>query len=76
MRRLFDAVERAYGVDRHIVAAIWGVESNYGTLGGDRPVIRSTATLACVGRRRDFFRDEFLADAGNPRSAATSRPTG
>jgi membrane-bound lytic murein transglycosylase B len=57
----FAAVERAYGVDRHIVAAIWGVESNYGTLGGDRPVIRSTATLACVGRRRDYFRDEFLS---------------
>ena len=57
----FAAVERVYGVDRYIVAAIWGVESNYGTLGGGRPVIRSTATLACVGRRRDFFREEFLS---------------
>ena len=57
----FAAVERAYGVDRSIVAAIWGVESNYGTMGGDRPVLRSTATLACVGRRRDYFRGEFLA---------------
>ncbi len=57
----FAAVERAYGVDRHIIAAIWGVESNYGTMGGDRSVIRSTATLACVGRRRDFFREEFLS---------------
>jgi lytic murein transglycosylase len=57
----FAAAERVYGVDRHIVAAIWGVESNYGTLGGDRPVIRSTATLACVGRRRDYFREEFLS---------------
>ena len=58
---MFDAVERAYGVDRHIVAAIWGLESKYGTTGGDRPVIRSTATLACVGRRRDHFREEFLS---------------
>ena len=58
---VFAAVERAYGVDRHILAAIWGVESNYGTKGGDRSVLRSTATLACVGRRRDFFREEFLA---------------
>ena len=57
----FAAVERTYGVDRHIIAAIWGVESNYSTMGGDRPVIRSTATLACVGRRRDFFREEFLS---------------
>jgi membrane-bound lytic murein transglycosylase B len=58
---VFTAVERAYGVDPAVVAAIWGVESNYGTLGGDRPVLRSTATLACVGRRRDYFREEFLS---------------
>ena len=57
----FDAVEKAYGVDRHIVAAIWGVETKYGTAAGERPVIRSTATLACVGRRQAYFRDEFLA---------------
>ena len=59
--RAFAAVERAYGVDRYILAAIWGVESNYGTKGGDRLVVRSTATLACVGRRRDYFREQFLA---------------
>src|SRR5438105_12585886 len=57
----FAAVARTYGVEPAILAAIWGVESNYGTLGGDRPVIRSTATLACVGRRQAYFRDEFLS---------------
>ena len=60
-KSVFDAVEKAYGVDRRIVAAIWGVESNYGTMGGDRPVLRSTATLACIGRRQAYFRDEFLS---------------
>jgi peptidoglycan lytic transglycosylase B len=60
-RSTFDAVERAYGVDRYTVAAIWGVETNYGTLIGERPVIRSTATLACIGRRQNFFREEFLS---------------
>ena len=30
-RATFDAVEKAYGVDRYIIAAIWGVETNYGT---------------------------------------------
>jgi lytic murein transglycosylase len=60
-RATFDAVEKAYGVDRHFVAAIWGVESSYGTQIGDRPVVRSTATLACIGRRQDFFREEFLS---------------
>ncbi len=58
---IFDKVEKSYGVDRYVITAIWGVESNYGTLGGDRSVLRSTATLACVGRRQAYFRDEFLA---------------
>ena len=60
-KAVFDKVEKQYGVDRYIITAIWGVESNYGTLGGDRPVIRSTATLACVGRRQPYFREEFLS---------------
>ena len=60
-KAVFDKVEKQYGVDRYIITAIWGVESNYGTLGGDRPVLRSTATLSCIGRRQAYFRDEFLS---------------
>jgi lytic murein transglycosylase len=60
-KAVFDKVEKQYGVDRYIITAIWGVESNYGTLGGDRPVLRSTATLACIGRRQNYFKDEFLS---------------
>ena len=56
----FDAAEKAYGVDRYIIAAIWGIESNYSTQMGDRNVVQSTATLACVGRRQAYFKDEFL----------------
>src|SRR6266849_5175533 len=57
----FDAAEKAYGVDRFAIAAIWGIESNYSTQMGDRKVLQSTATLACVGRRQKYFRDEFLS---------------
>src|SRR3569832_224443 len=57
----FDATEKAYGVDRYIIAAIWGIESNYSTQMGDRSVLQSTATLACIGRRQKYFRDEFLS---------------
>ena len=35
--------------------------SNYSTKAGDRPVLRSTATLACIGRRQAYFKDEFLS---------------
>src|ERR1700722_15913735 len=57
----FDAVEKAYGVDRYAIAAIWGIESNYSTQMGDRSVLQSTATLSCIGRRQKYFRDEFLS---------------
>jgi lytic murein transglycosylase len=57
----FDAAEKAYGVDRYIVASIWGIESNYSTQIGDRSVLQSTATLACIGRRQAYFKDEFLS---------------
>jgi lytic murein transglycosylase len=56
----FDATEKAYGVDRYTIAAIWGIESTYSTQIGDRSVLQSTATLACIGRRQPYFRDEFL----------------
>jgi len=57
----FDAAEKAYGVDRYVIAAIWGIESNYSTQMGERSVLQSTATLACIGRRQNYFRDEFLS---------------
>ena len=57
----FDATEKTYGVDRYTIAAIWGIESNYSTQMGDRSVLQSTATLACIGRRQNYFRDEFLS---------------
>ncbi len=57
----FDVAEKAYGVDRYAIAAIWGIESNYSTQMGDRSVLQSTATLACIGRRQKYFRDEFLS---------------
>src|SRR6201999_957060 len=41
--------------------AIWGIESNYSTQIGERSVLRSTATLACVGRRQAYFKDEVLS---------------
>jgi membrane-bound lytic murein transglycosylase B len=56
------AVEAGFGVDRHIVVAIWGIESNYGAQPGSRLVIRSLATLAAYDTRRpQFWRAELIA---------------
>ncbi|GJE26387.1 lytic murein transglycosylase [Methylobacterium organophilum] len=56
------AAEARYGVDRYTIAAVWGVESNFGKNLGKMPLVQSLATLACSNnRRRDFFRGELLA---------------
>lgn len=54
-------IEARYGVDRHILVAIWGLESNFGSNMGDRSVIRSLATLAHQGRRSEFAQTQLLA---------------
>jgi len=60
-RKLLDRLEKAYGVDRHIVVAIWGLESNFGDYMGSQRVVRSLATLAFEGRRPDFGRTQLIA---------------
>jgi membrane-bound lytic murein transglycosylase B len=59
--RLLDAIEAKYGVEKEVVAAIWGLESAYGTFRGDLPMIESLATLAYDGRRRGFFEQQLVA---------------
>jgi lytic murein transglycosylase len=54
-------IERRFGVDRHVIVAVWGVETDYGRLMGRRPLVRSLATLSCDGGRRRFFRGELMA---------------
>ena len=58
--RVLKAVEAKYGVDRHIVAAIWGLESAYGEFKGDIPTIEALATLAFDGRRGAFFEAQLI----------------
>ena len=54
--------EERFGVDRHIIAAVWGVESNFGEEMGKRPLVQSLSTLACLGSLRPgYFRGELMA---------------
>jgi lytic murein transglycosylase len=66
-RRLMDQwaavlaqAEQKFGVDRFVIAAVWGVESDYGRIMGRRELVRSLTTLSCSGRRQAFFRAELL----------------
>jgi membrane-bound lytic murein transglycosylase B len=60
-RALLDAVERAFGVPRQFVVAIWGAETYYGRYTGDVPVFPALATLAWQPRRAAYFRRELFA---------------
>jgi membrane-bound lytic murein transglycosylase B len=64
--RLLSRIEARHGVDRHILVAIWGMESSYGAI-LDNPqrvksTIRSLATLAYDGgSRARFGRQQLIA---------------
>jgi lytic murein transglycosylase len=53
--------EQRYGVSRYVIAAIWGVESDFGRSMGKRPLVQSLTTLACFGERASYFRGELMA---------------
>ena len=58
---LLKSIEAKYGVDRHILLGIWGMESNFGKDLGSMGVMRSLATLMYAGRKRDYARGQLIA---------------
>ncbi len=58
---LLAAIERKYGVDRHILLGIWGMESNFGKDKGSMKVMRSLATLIYAGRKKDYARTQLIS---------------
>jgi membrane-bound lytic murein transglycosylase B len=63
---LLRQIEQRYGVDRHIVVAIWGMESTYGEVLHNPAIVKSTirslATLAYQGgSRAKFGRTQLIA---------------
>jgi lytic murein transglycosylase len=55
------AIEQRFGVPRDILLGIWGMESGFGAIQGNFDVIRSMATLAAQGRRREFAEAQLVA---------------
>ena len=58
--KTFDAVEKKYGVERWVLLALWGMESDFGTEKDRWDVFRSLATLASVKYRDPYFRNELI----------------
>lgn len=60
-RKLFDSIERNYGVQREVLATIWGMETNFGGYTGKIDAINALATLSHDCRRTGLFQPNLLA---------------
>ncbi|HOY80173.1 MAG TPA: lytic murein transglycosylase, partial [Hyphomonadaceae bacterium] len=58
---IFDQIDQSYAPPREIVAAIWGMETSYGSFIGTDDAPRVLASQAAIGRRKDFNETELLA---------------
>jgi membrane-bound lytic murein transglycosylase B len=53
-------IAAASGVPAPQIVAMWGIESDYGRVTGNFPVLAALATLAYDGRRGPYFRGELI----------------
>ncbi|MEZ5560422.1 MAG: lytic murein transglycosylase [Pseudomonadales bacterium] len=60
-RELLARVQTESGVPAQYLVAFWGLETNFGGFLGRMSVPDALATLACDGRRGEFFTDELVA---------------
>jgi membrane-bound lytic murein transglycosylase B len=58
---LLRQVSQRYGVQPRFVLAIWGIETRYGAVKADVPLMHSLATLAFDRRRSSYFRNELFS---------------
>ena len=73
LQPLLRELTREYGVPGHYLVAFWGLETNYGGYLGYIPILDALATLACEGRRGEYFKGELfnalrIVDAGDARA--------
>lgn len=61
LRPVVEPIAARYGVPGEVLAAIWGMESNFGSNVGDIPTIDALATLGFEGRREQWARGQLLA---------------
>jgi len=57
---LFIEVENKFLVEKEILLALWGIETNFGKHVGKMDIISSLATLSYDKRRRDFFSSQLF----------------
>jgi lytic murein transglycosylase len=58
--KTFDTVEQKFQVERWILLALWGMETDYGAAKDKWDIFRSLSTLAYVKYRHPYFRNELF----------------
>tara|TARA_B100001121_G_scaffold226995_1_gene200261 strand:+ start:940 stop:1941 length:1002 start_codon:yes stop_codon:yes gene_type:complete len=57
---LINKIERKYSIEKELLLALMGIETNYGTYVGKMDILSSLATLSYDKRRSEFFTSELL----------------
>ncbi len=60
-RDLLEKIASQYGVQGRFILAIWGIETRFGLVKADMPVIPAVATLAFDRRRSSYFRQQLFS---------------
>jgi lytic murein transglycosylase len=58
--KIFDAVEKRFQVERWVLTALWGIESDYGAAKDKWDIFRSLSTLGYIKYRDPYFRDQLF----------------
>ncbi|WP_343312359.1 lytic murein transglycosylase [Brucella sp. BE17] len=58
---VFNKVEETYGVPGPVLAAFWGLETDYGAIQGDFDTLNALLTLSYDCRRPELFRPQLIA---------------
>ena len=58
--KLINTIETKYKIEKELLLALMGIETNFGTYVGKMDILSSLATLSYDKRRSDFFSKELL----------------
>ena len=58
--KLINAVENEFSIERELLLALMGIETNFGTYVGKMDILSSLATLSFDKRRSEFFSNELI----------------
>jgi membrane-bound lytic murein transglycosylase B len=58
--KLINTIETQYNIEKELLLALMGIETNFGTYVGKMDILSSLATLSYDKRRSEFFSNELL----------------